>query len=101
MLKRIQECAYFKWLNAGKPGGQDNEFWLEAEQEVRNQNKIVNRGLWLKQEEADVLNEAIKIVMLKKTVLLRKPMIKKIILATALTFWAILIYIACYILLFK
>lgn len=32
--ERIEERAYRKWLDAGCPGGQDVQFWLEAEQEV-------------------------------------------------------------------
>lgn len=30
----IREAAYYKWLDAGKPTGQDLQFWLEAEQDL-------------------------------------------------------------------
>ena len=32
---RIRNAAYFKWVEAGRPAGQDVEFWLEAEEEAR------------------------------------------------------------------
>jgi hypothetical protein len=34
LKKMISECAYYKWLKAGKPKGRDWEFWLTAEQEL-------------------------------------------------------------------
>jgi hypothetical protein len=30
----VAEAAYYKWLAAGQPQGQDLEFWLSAEHEV-------------------------------------------------------------------
>jgi len=30
----IQLCAFYKWEAAGKPSGNDVQFWLEAEQEL-------------------------------------------------------------------
>jgi hypothetical protein len=30
----IQQLAYYKWKQAGCPEGQDDRFWLEAEQEL-------------------------------------------------------------------
>jgi hypothetical protein len=30
----LETRAYYKWLTAGKPKGQDMRFWLEAEQEL-------------------------------------------------------------------
>jgi len=32
--QELQELAYFKWLNAGKPEGRDIEFWCDAEREM-------------------------------------------------------------------
>ncbi len=32
--KRIQDRAYFLWLEAGKPDGRDQEFWDKAEKEI-------------------------------------------------------------------
>jgi hypothetical protein len=32
--QNIRERAYFKWLEAGCPDGNDNEFWLSAEREL-------------------------------------------------------------------
>ena len=34
--EEIAKKAYFKWLEAGKPEGRDEHFWLEAEEELRN-----------------------------------------------------------------
>jgi hypothetical protein len=31
----IRLCAYRKWESAGKPTGNDVQFWLEAEQDLR------------------------------------------------------------------
>jgi hypothetical protein len=30
----VQLCAFYKWEAAGKPGGADVRFWLEAEEEL-------------------------------------------------------------------
>lgn len=32
----IALAAYLDWVNAGKPFGRDQEFWLRAEAKVRN-----------------------------------------------------------------
>jgi len=32
----IALAAYLDWVNAGKPFGRDQEFWLRAETRVRN-----------------------------------------------------------------
>ncbi len=32
--EHIRLCAYRKWESAGKPTGDDVQFWLEAEQEL-------------------------------------------------------------------
>jgi len=32
----ISKLAYFKWLEAGKPEGRNEQFWLEAEKELRD-----------------------------------------------------------------
>ena len=34
----IRVCAYRKWESAGKPTGDDVQFWLAAEQELRQGN---------------------------------------------------------------
>jgi hypothetical protein len=35
----IRSRAYDLWREAGEPEGQDEEYWLLAEQELRNENK--------------------------------------------------------------
>ena len=35
----IRTRAYDLWKQAGEPEGRDEEFWLLAEQELRNENK--------------------------------------------------------------
>ncbi len=44
----IRLCAYQKWEAAGKPTGDDVQFWLEAEQELveGKDEKFVQRGCW-------------------------------------------------------
>ncbi|MBA4190430.1 MAG: hypothetical protein C0467_20780 [Planctomycetaceae bacterium] len=32
--EEVRLCAYRKWENAGRPGGDGVQFWLEAEQEL-------------------------------------------------------------------
>ena len=34
-LEDIRLCAYRKWTRAGKPTGDGIQFWLQAEQELR------------------------------------------------------------------
>lgn len=36
--QKIQELAYYKWQNAGSPLGRCMEFWLEAEEELEEQD---------------------------------------------------------------
>lgn len=31
----VRERAYYKWLEAGRPDGEDERFWFEAENSVR------------------------------------------------------------------
>jgi len=33
--ERIEECAYFLWLEKGRPGNEDEAIWLKAEAFVR------------------------------------------------------------------
>lgn len=33
---RIRLAAYFRWEQAGCPAGEDERFWLEAEQELQD-----------------------------------------------------------------
>jgi hypothetical protein len=35
----IRTRAYDRWREAGEPEGRDEEYWLLAEQELRNENK--------------------------------------------------------------
>jgi hypothetical protein len=32
--KNVEEAAYYRWLNAGKPIGDDWKFWFETEKDV-------------------------------------------------------------------
>ena len=32
----IATAAYYHWINAGKPAGRDQEFWLKAETELKS-----------------------------------------------------------------
>ena len=36
----IRTRAYDLWMQVGEPENRDEEFWLQAEQELRNQNKV-------------------------------------------------------------
>ncbi len=38
-LKEIEENAYFKWIDAGRPNGDSSHFWRQAEKEY-NKNEI-------------------------------------------------------------
>ena len=38
--EQIRLAAYFRWEQAGAPIGEDERFWLEAEQELRQQELI-------------------------------------------------------------
>lgn len=37
----IATAAYYHWVNAGKPAGRDQEFWLQAETELGANGKPV------------------------------------------------------------
>lgn len=37
LIRKLEENAYYRWLNAGQPEGKEIEFWREAEQEVLGQ----------------------------------------------------------------
>jgi hypothetical protein len=37
--KQITHRAYERWEQAGKPDGRDQEFYHQAEQELRNEDK--------------------------------------------------------------
>lgn len=37
----IATAAYYHWINAGRPAGRDQEFWLQAEAEIRTNGKPV------------------------------------------------------------
>jgi hypothetical protein len=42
--RQISELAYLKWEGSGRPEGKDDEFWREAEKELRSRTNQV-RGL--------------------------------------------------------
>ncbi len=48
MHDKISKIAYFKWEKAGYPQDKDDQFWLEAEKEVQEDEKFSNeiRLLW-------------------------------------------------------
>ncbi len=56
MNDQIAKIAYQKWQKADYPQGKDEDFWLEAEKEVREDEKLGNeiRLLW---ENAKELKE--------------------------------------------
>lgn len=35
ILEAIEKSAYFKWEEAGRPEGRSDQFWIEAEDDVR------------------------------------------------------------------
>jgi hypothetical protein len=39
--KRIEELAYYKWLEAGQPHGRDVEFWNEAQAEYEAAERFI------------------------------------------------------------
>jgi hypothetical protein len=53
----IRLCAYQKWEAAGKPTGDGVQFWLEAEQELKEgrDEKFIQRGGWHGQRENERL----------------------------------------------
>lgn len=44
MTQETQELAYHLWETAGRPYGQDREFWLKAEQQLTEQSWKVECG---------------------------------------------------------
>jgi len=36
----VAVAAYLDWISAGKPAGRDNEFWIRAEERLRNGHPI-------------------------------------------------------------
>ncbi|MBS7810708.1 DUF2934 domain-containing protein [Roseococcus pinisoli] len=43
--QRIRETAYRLWEEAGRPEGQEQHFWLQAEAEIRRQETQLDRAL--------------------------------------------------------
>ena len=41
--RQISELAYLKWEGSGRPEGKDDEFWREAEKELRSRTNQVRR----------------------------------------------------------
>lgn len=39
--KRIEELAYYKWLEAGQPHGRDVEFWNQATAEYETAERFI------------------------------------------------------------
>lgn len=39
-LKKINERAYFIWVNKGKPAGSSQADWLQAEKELKKEGRI-------------------------------------------------------------
>jgi hypothetical protein len=70
MDEKIQELAYYKWLNAGSPEGRDLEFWLEAEDEF-----FSDENQWLPAEdllkELEFMNEFIDEMFLSTGIIKR------------------------------
>lgn len=42
---KIRKLAYIKWEQAGKPEGQDLEFWFIAEKDIQEKNMLFSREL--------------------------------------------------------
>lgn len=41
-LEHIQKCAYYLWLEAGRPAGRDLEFWDSARERLRHAAQIAH-----------------------------------------------------------
>ena len=41
-LEDIQKCAYYLWLQAGRPTGRDVEFWDSARERLRHAAQIAH-----------------------------------------------------------
>ena len=41
-LEEIQKCAYYLWLEAGRPPGRDLEFWDSARARLRHAAQITH-----------------------------------------------------------
>ena len=41
-LEDIQKCAYYLWLEAGRPAGRDLEFWDAARERLRHAAPITH-----------------------------------------------------------
>ena len=39
-LEDIQKCAYYLWLEAGRPAGRDLEFWDTARERLRHAAQV-------------------------------------------------------------
>lgn len=43
MRKKTEELAHTLWVDAGRPVGRDQEFWLEAESKIKEEEQTESR----------------------------------------------------------